>query len=87
MNRSYTKLSDPITDAEREAYRACHYACPVPPVCTVAWDEDDWIRYVRFNLRLADAQRTSEADASHTTECNAVNDRSPTERCTCGNEE
>lgn len=27
-------------------YKAGHYSCEVPPVCTMQWDTDAWIRWI-----------------------------------------
>lgn len=29
-----------------EAYRAGHWQCPAPPVCTARWDESAWIAFI-----------------------------------------
>ena len=52
MSQNYTSISDPITEAERRAYRAGRYSFTAPPVCVAGWNEDAWIRYVRPRLRL-----------------------------------
>lgn len=33
-------------DQKRELLRKGAYACPVPPVTTVLWNEDAWIRFI-----------------------------------------
>ena len=32
--------------AKRYAYRAGHYMCTVPPVCTARWSEDAWCTWI-----------------------------------------
>ena len=36
-----------ITEKDIQQYRSNNWLCPPPPVCTVRWNEKDWIRYIK----------------------------------------